>query len=114
MVALPNVLAALSLTEAGAKAVSKADPFPALLSVFCSLRYITPASRCLLNEAAAIVGAGPDELMWHNPSLRRACLKAMVKAKNWAVRIGNELVSDEDKAVRRGGRRYGRWRVPSR
>ena len=97
MVALPNVLAALSLTEAGAKAVSKADPFPALLSVFCSLRYITPASRCLLNEMAAIVGTGLDELMRHNPSLRRACLKAVVGAMNRAVRIGKELENEANR-----------------
>ena len=48
IMALPNVIMALSLTEAGAKAVAEANPFPSILSIFCSPSYVMPNSRCLL------------------------------------------------------------------
>ena len=48
IMALPNVITALSLTEAGAKAVAEANPFPAMMSIFCSPEYVMPNSRCLL------------------------------------------------------------------
>ena len=48
IMALPNVIMALSLTEAGAKAVAEANPFPSMLSIFCSPSYVMPNSRCLL------------------------------------------------------------------
>ena len=56
IMALPNVIVALSLTEASAKAVAEANPCPALLSIFCSPKYVMPNSRCHLNEMAAIIG----------------------------------------------------------
>ena len=96
IMALPNVLTALSLTEVGAKAVMDANPFPALLSVFCSDRYVMPNSRCLLNEMSAIVGTGLDELMRHNPGLPPACLKAAIRVANRVATLGKHLLSDED------------------
>ncbi|KAL7543885.1 hypothetical protein ACHAXR_013277 [Thalassiosira sp. AJA248-18] len=96
IMALPNVITALSLTEAGAKEVAEANPFPALFSIFCSPKYVMPHSRCLLNEMAAIVGTGLDELMRHNPPLRSLVLSALVKIMNRVAHIGKELLFDED------------------
>eukprot|EP00571_Detonula_confervacea_P003423 CAMPEP_0172329052 /NCGR_PEP_ID=MMETSP1058-20130122/60671_1 /TAXON_ID=83371 /ORGANISM="Detonula confervacea, Strain CCMP 353" /LENGTH=4507 /DNA_ID=CAMNT_0013046199 /DNA_START=90 /DNA_END=13614 /DNA_ORIENTATION=- len=99
IMALPNVITALSLTEAGAKAVAEANPFPAILGIFCSPKYVMPNSRCLLNEMAAIIGTGLDEMMRHNPSLKTICLKAVVQVMNSVVDIGKNLISDEDGAA---------------
>ena len=58
IMALPNVLTAISLMKAGARVIAAADHFPTLLSVFCAPGYIIPDSRCLLNKMAIIVGTG--------------------------------------------------------
>lgn len=97
IMALPNVIIALSLTEAGAKAVAEANPFPALLSIFYSPKYVMPHSRCLLNEMGAIIGTGLDEFMRHNPNLKTICLAALVDSIGEIVKIGKELIVDEEK-----------------
>lgn len=99
IMAIPNVIMALSLTEAGAKAVAEANPFPALLSIFCCTKYVMPNSRCLLNEMAAIIGTGLDEFMRHNPNLRSICLTALVEVLGKIVKIGQSLIVAEDKAI---------------
>jgi len=99
IMALPNVIMALSLTEAGAKVVAEANPFPAMMSVFCNPKYVMPNSRCLLNEMAAILGTGLDECMRHNPSLKTKCLKAVVQTMKRVVTMGQELMAEEDAAV---------------
>ena len=58
IMALPNVISALALTEDGAKAVKEANPFPSMLRLFHNPNYAMPKSRCLLNEMTAIVGTG--------------------------------------------------------
>jgi hypothetical protein len=99
IMAIPNVIMALSLTEAGAKAVAEANPFPALLSIFCCPKYVMPNSRCLLNEMAAIIGTGLDEFMRHNPNLRSICLTALVEVMGKIVKIGQSLIVAEDEAI---------------
>lgn len=99
IMALPNVIMALSLTEAGAVAVAEANPFPAFLSIFCSPKYVMPNSRCMLNEIAAIIGTGLDEFMRHNPNLKSICLTALVGVIRKIVLIGQKLITDEDCAV---------------
>lgn len=96
IMAIPNVILALALTQDGSKAVAEANPFPALLSVFCSPKYAMPNSRCLLNEMAAVVGTGMDEIMRHNPSLRSVVLKAIVQVMNRIVYIGKTLTMIEE------------------
>ncbi len=87
---------ALSLTEAGEAAIAEADPFPALLSIFCSPTYAMPNSRCLLNEMAAMIGTGLDEIMRHNPNLKTKCLQAVVQVMKRVVGMGRSLTSDEE------------------
>jgi len=99
IMAIPNVIMALSLTEAGAKAVAEANPFFELLSIFCCSKYVMPNSRCLLNEMAAIIGTGLDELMRHNPNLKSICLTALVEVMGKIVKIGQSLIVAEDKAI---------------
>lgn len=99
IMAIPNVIMALSLTEAGAKAVAEANPFSSLLSIFCCSKYVMPNSRCLLNEMAAIIGTGLDELMRHNPNLKLICLTALVEVMGKIVKIGQSLIVAEDEAI---------------
>lgn len=97
VMAFPNLILALSLTENGAKTIADLNPFPALLSVFCSPKFAMPNSRCLLNEMAAIVGTGLDEIMRHNPTnLRPLLMKAIVQVMNRIVYIGKQLTLKEE------------------
>ena len=102
IMALPNVITALSLTEAGAKSIADHNPFPALLSIFCMPQFVMPNSRCLLNEMAPIVGTGLDELIRHNPSLKGLVLNSVVKVMQRVIYLGKNLISDEEFAVLRG------------
>ena len=95
IMAVPNVLSALSLTEDGAKAVKEANPFPAILRIFHHPKYAMPKSRCLLNEMTAIVGTGLDEIMRHVQSLRQLVLDAIAEAMNNVADFGEELAAKE-------------------
>ena len=92
---VPNVLAALSLTESGARSVREADPFGPLLAVFASRKFAMPNSRCLLSEMAAIVGTGLDEIMRHTPSLSETVMKAVVRVIRRVVYLGKKLAAKE-------------------
>jgi len=95
IMAVPNVLSALALTEQGARDVKNANPFPALLDIFCSPKYVMPSSRCLLNEVGAIVGTGLDEIMRHVPSLGGIVNNAIVDTLSRIVSFGKEVVEKE-------------------
>jgi hypothetical protein len=96
IMAIPNVLSALALTEDGANAVKDANPFPAVLRIFYHSKYAMPQSRCLLNEMTAIVGTGLDEIMRHVNSLRPLICDGIVEAMNKAAEFGEELFRKED------------------
>jgi len=96
IMAVPNVVSALCLTEAGARVVAEANPFPTMLSVLCSPKYAMPNSRCLLSEMAAIIGSGLDEIMRHNPLLRPKIVKAVVQVMKRVVCIGKNLILQEE------------------
>ena len=97
VMAFPNLILALSLTESGARSIKEMNPFPALLSVFCSPKFAMPNSRCLLNEMAAIIGTGLDEIMRHNPTtLKPSVIKALALVMNRIVHIGKQLTSKEE------------------
>mmetsp|Transcript_22179 Transcript_22179/g.25505 ORF Transcript_22179/g.25505 Transcript_22179/m.25505 type:complete len:1567 (+) Transcript_22179:308-5008(+) len=98
LMALPNVLSALALTEEGAAVVRKKNPFPSLFALFMSPKYTMPRSRCLLNEMTAIVGTGIDELMRHVPVVKNLGIKSLVDALKRLVVIGQILVVKEDSA----------------
>ncbi|CAB9503919.1 Probable E3 ubiquitin-protein ligase hulA [Seminavis robusta] len=95
IMALPNVISALALTEDGAKAVKEANPFPSMLRLFHHPSYAMPKSRCLLNEMTAIVGTGLDEVMRHVQSLKPLILKAIAEALNKIVSLANDLTARE-------------------
>jgi E3 ubiquitin-protein ligase HUWE1 len=96
IMAIPNVLAALSLTEDGAKAVKNKNPFPALLRILYHPAYAMPRSRCLLNEMTAVIGTGLDEVMRHVDRLRPQILQAIAEAMNQVVVFADELTVLED------------------
>lgn len=93
--AIPNVLAALSLTENGARIVCEHNPFPTLLAIFHDKEYAMPQSKCLLNDMTAIVGSGIDELMRHVPNSRLLATRALVDAVKAVVTYGEALVAEE-------------------
>jgi len=95
---IPNVISALALTEAGAKAVSDINPFPAFLSILCSPAYAMPTSRCLLDEATAIIGTSLDEMMRHVPNLRPQIMQAIVNSIRRIVSLDQKLAVKESKA----------------
>ena len=95
IMSIPNVLAALALTEDGAKAVKLANPFPALCSIFYHPQYAMPASKCLLNELTAIVGTGLEEIMRHVEGTKPLILNAIIQAMNQVVLLGQELSRNE-------------------
>jgi E3 ubiquitin-protein ligase HUWE1 len=97
IMAIPNVLAALALTEAGSKAIEEANPFAALLKIFHHPKYAMPRSRCLLNEMTAIVGTGLDEIMRNVQSLKGPICRAIANALLDVVSFGQLVVSKEDK-----------------
>jgi len=98
IMAIPNVIAALSLTEASALKVAKANPFPSMLRIFYSPEYAMPRSRALQGDMAAIFGTGVDEVIRHVPSLRPLCIDALVGALKKIIAIGEELKADEQAA----------------
>lgn len=95
IMALPNVIAALALTEDGAKAIKEVNPFPAMLRLFRHPKYAMPQSRCLLNEMTAIVGTGLDEVMRHTPLLKPLVVSAIADALNRIVLVADDLTKRE-------------------
>ena len=95
VMALPNVISALALTENGAKAVKEANPFPSLMSLFYSPRFAMPESRCLLNELTAIIGTGLEEIMRHVEGVKPLVMKAIVEAIMKVISIGEDLTRKE-------------------
>lgn len=96
IMAIPNVVSALCLTESGARVIAEANPFPTILSVLCSPKYAMPNSRCLLSELAAIIGSGLDEIMRHNPVLKPIVVKAVVQVMKRVAFIGKNLTNQEE------------------
>lgn len=92
---IPSVIAALALTEDGANVVKSANPFPALVKIFAHPKYAMPQSRCLLNEMAAVVGTGLDEIMRHTTSLRSLVTLSISEVLNYVAEIGEKLAMDE-------------------
>jgi len=99
IMAIPNVIAALSLTEDGAKIVKEANPFPSLLRIFYHPNYAMPNSRCLLNEMTAIVGQGLDEVVRHVERLCPQVLAAVAKAVADIATFAEDLALREETAT---------------
>ena len=95
IMSIPTVLAALALTEDGAKKIKGNNPFPGLLKIFYHPKYAMPRSRCLLNEMTSIVGTGLDEIMRHVPALSKLICKAISEAMMEVVSFG-EVVSKKE------------------
>jgi Domain of Unknown Function (DUF913) len=95
---VPTLLGALALTAAGAEAVLALEStiLPQLLSLFHSLAYLLPASRCLQGDVPTMFGQGLDEVMRHVPSLKKApCLRAIKQA----LRIVSSMQASSDAAA---------------
>lgn len=99
IMALPNVISALSLTAEGAAKVKDANPFPSMLRVLFNPKYAMPRSRCLLNEMTAIVGTGLDEVMRHVPSLRVLVMESIVMAMKEVIKLGQSLMEREEQVI---------------
>ena len=99
IMALPNVISALSLTAEGAAKVKDANPFPSMVRVLFHPKFAMPRSRCLLNEMTSIVGTGLDEVMRHVPSLRVLVMESIVMAMKEVIKLGKSLVDREEQAI---------------
>ncbi|GKY98288.1 hypothetical protein MPSEU_000786400 [Mayamaea pseudoterrestris] len=95
VMAIPNVLGALSLTEDGAKAVKSAAPFPALLRIFYHPAFAMPMSRCLLNEVTSAFGTGLDEIMRHVERLKTDILASVAAALFDVLKMAEDLAVRE-------------------
>ena len=91
IMAIPNVVSALSLTDAGSNLVLKANPFPAMIKVFYTPKYAMPNSRALQGDMAAIFGTGLHEIIHHVKKLQEPCLDALNEAVEEVVKLGREL-----------------------
>jgi E3 ubiquitin-protein ligase HUWE1 len=96
IMAIPNVISALALTEDGAKAIADVNPFPSFLRIFYHPDYAMPRSRCLLNELSAIVGTGLDEVIRHVDRLKPLVLKAVADALVDVAGYAENLTLRED------------------
>ena len=97
---LPNVICALALTEEGTKRVKKANPFPALMSVFYNPDFIAAihlTDKNLRDEDRMClqVGSNLDEIARHAPTLKEEIVKSVVGALLEVEKIGRQLVEDE-------------------
>lgn len=97
IMAIPNVISALALTEDGAAIVAERNPFPSLLRLFYHPAYAMPRSRCLLNEMTAIIGTALDEIMRHVDRLKPLVLIAIAEAMNRVALDAEDLLSREEK-----------------
>lgn len=91
IMAIPNVVSALSLTEAGSALVLKANPFPAMIKIFYSPEYAMPNSRALQGDMAAIFGTGLHEIVHHVKKLKEPCLDALEAAVKNILQLGIDL-----------------------
>jgi hypothetical protein len=96
IMAIPNVISALSLTTDGASEVKNMNPFPEILKVLFHSKYAMPRSKCLLNEMTAVVGTGLDEVIRHVPTLRSLVIESIVEAMKGVIDFGKSLVERED------------------
>jgi E3 ubiquitin-protein ligase HUWE1 len=96
VMAVPNVLSALSLTEDGAKVIYEINPFPSLMRIFYHPNYAMPKSRCLLNEITGIIGTGLDELMRHVERLKPLVMEAVANAMKDVVMYAEDLKKREN------------------
>jgi len=91
IMALPNVISALALTEDGAKRIREANPIQELMGILCGPKYVMPQTRCLLNEVPSFIGSGLDEIMRYVPSLKRTTMETIVTSISKLVKIGEDI-----------------------
>lgn len=96
IMALPNLISALCLTEDGRKRVTDVNPFPDMLGIMASPRFVMPNSRCLLNEMASMIGGSVDEFIRHVPSMKSLILESFVRLIDRVVFLGRNVSTSED------------------
>ena len=96
LMVVPSVIAALSLTEDGAKEVKEANPFPGLLNILHHPSYAMPKSRCLLNDLNSAIGSGCEEIMRHVPSLKGPICGAICDGMKRVASFGASLLETEE------------------
>jgi E3 ubiquitin-protein ligase HUWE1 len=99
IMAIPNVIAALSLTEDGAKLVADRNPFPCFLRLVYHPDYAMPRSRCLLNEMTSIIGTGLDEIVRHVEILKPLVLAAIIEGMDQVIVIATNLSEREERSL---------------
>lgn len=96
IVAIPNVITALALTEEGRNKIANVfNPFPDILAILCSPQFAMPISRCMASDVPAMIGGSLDEMMRHVPSLKEQMLSSIVNFIRRVVYIGEKLIQNE-------------------
>ncbi|WAQ92891.1 hypothetical protein PtA15_17A373 [Puccinia triticina] len=86
--AIPSALGALCLNEVGLQQLNDRQAIPAIFSVFTSERH----ARILRDrDHASVVGSTIDELIRHQPSLKKTVLDSTLTFLNEIDRIGNAV-----------------------
>ena len=99
IMAIPSMIAAIALTDDGAKLIAEYNPFPAFLRVFYHFDYSMPKSQCLLHEMASIIGTGLDEVIRHVERLKPLVVSAIADAMNKVVNFALDLVRREEETL---------------
>ena len=98
IVAIPNVITALALTEEGRNKIANVfNPFPDILAILCTPQFAMPISRCMASDVPVMIGGSLDEMMRHVPSLKEQMLKSIVHFIRRVVYIGEKLIQNEVK-----------------
>lgn len=111
IVAIPNVITALALTEEGRKKIAEVNPFPDLLAILCTPKFVMPKSRCMASDVPAMIGSSLDEMMRHVPSLKGKILNAIVHFIKRVSFIGEDLVNRELKSEEIGDDSLNDYRI---
>jgi len=74
-----GLLSAMSLTSDGIEAITTANPFARLFSLFKQSKYTYPHSRMLMQDLPAQMGANIEELLRHYPSYLHLCMSELIE-----------------------------------
>lgn len=94
LAALPNVFSALCLNTRGLDAFVQFKPFDKLFKVLISPEYLAAFRKRKSSEAfgdtASNLGTAMDELMRHQPSLRKEAIKSIIGLLQEIIRLGTD------------------------
>uniref|UniRef100_A0A915E7Q5 UBA domain-containing protein n=1 Tax=Ditylenchus dipsaci TaxID=166011 RepID=A0A915E7Q5_9BILA len=88
---LPNICSALCLNERGLKAFNERNPLERIFRIIFSTKFVSSLRKrkTEILEAATTLGTAFDELLRHQPTLRKDLMNAFVKILDDILAIGS-------------------------